>query len=66
MCVGPGTFDMIEIPFWVEELEGTLEISPLQPVISDGWGFKELLHAAKWVQGKPWTAEATSHIKAFR
>ena len=33
MCVGPGTLDMIEIPFWVEELEGTLELSPLQPVL---------------------------------
>lgn len=37
--LGQALFDMIEIPFWVEELEGTLEISPLQPV-SDGWGFR--------------------------
>lgn len=33
MCVGPSTLDMTEIPFWVEELEGTLEPSPLQPVL---------------------------------
>lgn len=33
--------------------------------ISGGWGFRELLHADKWVQGKPWRAEAMSHIRAF-